>query len=92
LRIVGAGRDLPLEFLPREGLDLCRDALLRVRRQRARRGQPRELELGDARALARLRQQRRFAEAREREAREQRRDEKERQPPSAGRAWRREEK
>ena len=79
-RILGARRDLPLEFLPGEGLDPRRDALLRVRRQRARRGQPSELELGHARALARLRQQRRFAEAAQREAHEQRRDEEQRQP------------
>jgi len=53
--------------------------LLRLRGQRARRFHAGELALGFARALARFRKQRRIAEAGQREAREQQRNEDQRQ-------------
>jgi hypothetical protein len=78
-RIVGAGRDLPRKFLPGESLQLCRDAPLRVRRQHARRLYFCQLELRLVRALARFRQQRGLAEAGKGEARQQHRNEQQRQ-------------
>jgi hypothetical protein len=70
---------LPGKFLPGELSELCRDASLRVRRQHARCLYFCQLELGLVRALARFRQQRGLAEAGKGEARQQHRNEQQRQ-------------
>src|SRR6516162_11748709 len=73
--MLGPRRDLALEFLAGELLHRRGDAAFALRRQRSRRLEFRELELGLARALARLREERIVAEARHAEAREHHRDE-----------------
>src|SRR5262249_30720861 len=72
--------DRALECLAGELLQRRGDAALGLRRQRSRRLQLRELELGLARALARLREERIVAEARHAEAREHHREEEQREP------------
>src|SRR5262249_23076240 len=74
-RIFRSRHGLALEFLAGEFLQRRGDAALAFRRQRSRGLQFRELELGLARALARLREERVVPEARHAEARKHHRDE-----------------
>src|SRR5262245_58887898 len=79
-RILGSRRDLTLELLAGEFLQRRGDAALTFRRQRSRRLQFREHELGLTRALARLREERIVAEARNTEPGEHHREEEQGEP------------